>query len=207
MALIDKVPEILEYIESNQKFTDHNKDLYEIFEGDLFKFVDRLIQKTVAPTYYEQIRERIDPINILRRVIDKLSKVYVDPPRRKAMSLQNESDAQELLEMYEAWYKIDENMNYADEYLNLHKGYSLEPFYHIDRPKLRTLPFDRFLPKTEDMVDPTELDIFIKFLGKKRVIKAGPRGGRSKEKFVDVFFVFNREEFIAIDSDGGLPQV
>lgn len=195
--LREKRADLLNYIRSNHKFLENNKQLFEIFEGDLLNKVKAILRKTLSPSYYSKIEERLIPINILRRVIDKLSKVYAKAPKRTVL-VGKETD-QQLLDYYVSLFDFDKRMNEADEYSNMLKGYALEPFMHTKGPRLRTLPFERFLPYSDDPIDPTEMTVFIKFMGKMPVIKK--IRGRDKEVMKDIFFTYDDEEFDAFDED------
>lgn len=189
MALINQRKELAQFINDHKHYIARNGQLFDIFEGNLKPYVDQILRETLSDQYYSKIKSRIYPINILKRLIDKLSKVYSSKPLRES-----EQD-QETLEMYEKFFQINKKMNTADEFSNLFKGYALEPYVYNGIPKLRVLPFDRFLVKSDDILEPTRMTHFIKFVGKTK---------NEKGVNVDCWFVYTDEEFMAIDENGNL---
>lgn len=187
MALIDEVKDLSRFIESKKQYLGRNAQLFDIYEGNLKSYVDNILKETLSHNYYSKIRNRIYPINILKRLIDKLSRVYSEPPKREATS------DQEILEDYITFFQFNKRMNIADEFTNLFKGYALEPVVINGKPQLRVLPFDRFLVYNDDIMDPTKMTHFLKFVGKKK---------NNKGKVIDVWFVYTKNEFLAMDSDG-----
>jgi hypothetical protein len=192
MALMDMLDEFVDYIKEHERYLDHNTVLFEIKEGNLEPYIKEDLQKTLSANYYSQIKHRLVPVNVLRRIIDKLSKTYVADPVREVVE-PNETD-QELLEWYEEKLQMNVNGNYADEFANLFKGYAWEPFLSSDgEPMLRTLPFDRFLVYGDDMVDPTKETVFLKSMGKKAM-----RDG----SYEQVWYAYNKEEFLPFTMGG-----
>lgn len=189
MALKDKRAEIYGYIQDHQEFIKHNKKLFDIYQGNLLPYVQHVLSSSLTPEYYTKMEHRIVPINVLTRVMDKLAKVYATTPMRIA------SSDEEILKQYEDLFFFDAKMNRADEYANLFKGYALEPFIDEGVPGLRVLPYDRFLVKTLNPVNPEEVNVFIKFMGKKSV-----KGSKCEEER-EVFFVYTDDEFDAFDEE------
>lgn len=197
MALADRIDELNDYIERNADYLALNNTLFNIKEGDLADLIKEDLRQSLSENYFSKIENRIVPINILRRVLDKLSKVYSHDPIRKVV-VPNTSD-EELLNWYEEKLDINLNGNMADEFSNLFKGFTWEPYLKDDgEPGLRTLPFDRFLVKSDSLTEPTKPDVFIKMMGNKFL----QRGDRLKE--VSIRFAYDKDEFVAFTSDGEL---
>lgn len=188
MGLLERTKHLKEYIEKNKRYINRNVELFDIFEGNLRPYVDKILKGSLSNQYYSKITERIYPINILIRIIDKLARSYSKAPTRTATS------SQEVLEFYENAMMFNQKMNMADEFAHLFKGYALEPFLKNGVPSLRVLPFDRFLVESSSLIDPTIMTTFYKHIGK--IDKKG--------KEVDVWFVYTDEEFLAIDEDGDI---
>lgn len=193
MALSSKIKQITEYYDAHRKYLTRNHELFDIYEGNLKPYVEKIMQASLSDTYFAQIKHRIMPINILKRIVDKLAQVYANDPVRTA------SEKQEILEEYQNFYSINNKMNSADEFSNLFKGYALEPFIRTDRitgestPSLRVLPFDRFFVIGEDLVDPLNPTIFVKIMGKVTVSK-----GLEEMSF----FAYTDTEFLAFTESG-----
>jgi len=190
MALQQRIPELLQYIKDNDSFTSHNVKALDMYEGNLATHVLDVLKSTLNDNYYNRIKHRVIPINVLRKIIDKLSKVYLNNPIR------TDAKYQDFIDDYSSWIKINERMNIADEYANLFKGYALEPYAHNGKPKLRVIPYDRFLVKSEDSIDPLNPTTFIKFMGKRQKMN-----GRGKTT-ANVYHAYTKDEFISFDSDG-----
>lgn len=151
--------ELINYIKKNSDFLEHNAKALNIFEGALMVYVKKLMEKSLSPSYFDTIKDRIIPINVLTRIIEKLSKVYAYPVKR-------ESSDQDFVDFLVKELDLDSLMLEAEEYSHLHKGYALEPYLDGTNPKVRVLPYDRFLPFGTDPKDPTKMTGIIKFMGK-----------------------------------------
>lgn len=186
---------LVNYVKENAEYLKHNKILFDIYEGDLNKYVEADLQEQLSPKAFSVAKHRIAPINILRRIVDKLSKIYVKSPRRKALVNGEESEKdQALLDWYCQKMQCDVYWNIANELFNLSKTVSVEPFVDKGIPRIRAIPNDRFLYFSDDMNDPTKPTAWIKSMGaiydeKQRKNKA-------------VFYVYTDEKFVPITEDG-----
>ena len=192
MALANQGKMLAQYIEDNKRYTKRNIELFDIYQGNLLPYVQNILRTTLSEQYYSRIKSRIYPINILRRVIDKLSAAYATAPIRTANS------ATDTLEFYEKTLRMNMQMSNADEFAQLFKGYALEPYINKGVPQLRVIPYDRFLVMSDDLIDPTRMTHFFKYVGKKKRLING------REVDSDIWFVYTDEEFIIIDQEGKL---
>ena len=119
----DKIDFFNHYIQNHMSFTETNAQKMDIFEGDLLKYVVSILKSTLSENYFNAIKDRIIPINVLTRVIDKMSKVYVDSPQRST----GNDKGDQWLEQVEADSSIDSFLGLADSYSHLFKGYLLQP--------------------------------------------------------------------------------
>ena len=190
MALKDQIPFLLEQVAAHKDYLQYNNDLLKIFNGKLLPYVDLILKKTLSDNYYQKIKSRILPINVLKRVTDKSSRAYSNKPVRET-----EEKYKLDLDFYKTHFYLDQAMNKADEYSFLFKGYALEPFLHNGLPKLRVLPFDRFIPISIDRDDPTYVTHFVKIMGKIKIA----RGNGYIEK--DLYYAYTKDEFIAFTGD------
>lgn len=97
--LKEEIPLLMAHVQKNAPLTAHNAILFDIYEGNLLEYVLVDLKKQLSPEYFQQIIHRVTPINILVRVVQKLSKIYSKPPRR-IIENGNDMDA-ELLAFYE----------------------------------------------------------------------------------------------------------
>lgn len=167
----------------------HQATLYDIYEGNLLEYVLHDLKSQLSPRSFEQARHRVAPINILRRVIDKLAKLYSSPPVRTIEPRR----AQPMLEFYEFSYDINTAGGLANEYFNLFKNCALEPFLDVRNvPRLRVIPSDRFFCFSTSETDPMEMTHFVKLMGSKKV------DGTEKQ----ILHVYTDTDFAITDSKG-----
>jgi hypothetical protein len=199
MALRDDVPAILDYVQNQSQIITHNAELFDIYEGFLIDHVLKDLKKQLSPQTFDQIQHRVSPINVLRRVIDKLAKIYAEPPVRW-IEIDSEKD-KDLFDWYQSELDVNTNFQIANEFFNLFKNTALEPFVKDGQPKLRELPSDRFTVYSNDPVDPTCPTHFIKFMGKKKI-----RNSSGNYEIRDIFFIYTDAEFLPVDSKGDVQQ-
>lgn len=192
MALKDKVPALLQYVNDHRPYLEYNKILLDIFEGNLRPYVEASLKSSLSDDYFSRIRDRMVLINVLKRITQKVSKSYLTNPQRVSTMEINQVD----VDYYVDQFKLNQMGQKADEYANLFKGYAWEPFVNQGIPYMRTLPFDRFLPYSDDPVDPTRMTVFIKFMPKKALKKG------DKIVVLDVFHAFSDTEFYSFDAEG-----
>ena len=204
MALRDDIPALVEHIKANQCILDHNFKLFDIYEGNLLKYVEQDLARQLSPQSFEQARHRICLLNILRQLMDKLSRIY--PPTRRVIDGADQDG--ELLAWYEDTLNANQICNQANEFFNLFKSSLLEPYIWNGRPYLRAIPSDRFLPYTADRVNPTVPTHFIIAMGDRRVEIANPRSGAIEYSVRTIYFAYTAQEWIVFDSDGMIrPEI
>ena len=162
--LRDRRKEIIEYVKNHADFLNTNSEALNIYEGNLLPYVDHILRTSLSTNYYNSIKDRILPINILQRFIDKVSTTYAKEPKRSS----DDARAQEFVDFYKEALDIDQSGYIADAYSNLFKGFAWEPYIDKNgKPALRELPFNSFMVMSDSMVNPEEETIFIKLMGKK----------------------------------------
>jgi hypothetical protein len=192
MALAEKREALVQFIKQHSAYLQHNHNLFKVHEGQLAPLVIEDMRKSFSAQYFSTIEGRLIFINILRRYIDKVSKAYATDPIRTTTN----ERYQETLAAYEKCFDMNTNGTLADRWGNLFKGYAWEIFHHKGKPRLRTIPFDRFMVYSDDAVDPMSETVFIKIMGK--VKKDQATGARE----VDFYYAYTETEFDAFDSDG-----
>jgi len=182
MTRQEKIQLYLKHIENHAQYLSDNAEKLDIYEGNLKPYVDAVMKKTVSDNYYQKIKDRIIPINVLTRIMDKLSKVYINEPDRKSEKYQD------FVNRVEKESGLDMEMSLADCYSHLFKGYALEPYLDDGKINARVIPYDRFLPLGLDYKNPTKMTDFIKFMGKYNDKR--------------VYFAYTDTEFYAFNEDG-----
>ena len=162
--LKEKRKELIDYIKKHRTFLNTNAKALDIYNGNLLPYVDYVLKNSLSDTYYNAIRHRTLPINILQRFIDKVSTTYSKAPQRLS---QNEL-GQSFVDYYAKALNINQSGSIADTYSHLFKGFAWEPYVNKNgKPALRELSFDSFLVYSDSEVNPEEETVFLKFLGKK----------------------------------------
>ena len=162
--LKNKRQEIIKYVKDHAAFININNETLNIYEGNLLPYIDQIMKASLSPNYYNSIKDRVLPINILQRFIDKVSATYSKEPSRISENSQN----QEFVDFYAEALDIDQSGQIADAYSQMFKGFAWEPYIDKSgRPAIREIPFNSFLVMSDSLVNPEEETIFIKFMGKK----------------------------------------
>lgn len=155
MALRDDLEDLLEHIKKTKGYRRTNFKLIDIFEGNLKPHLEMHLMEVLSPKQAVEAAKFIVPINVLQKIIDKLSKIYQQQVTRRILDGRPEDS--ELLVWYEDNFRINQMMNISNEFFNLTKTTLVEPYIEDGSPKLRVIPNDRFIPYSNNMVNPTKL--------------------------------------------------
>lgn len=185
------IPDLLDHIENQEQLLKHNRKLFNVYEGELLPLVAESLKQHLSPQVFQQVVSRISPINVLIKIIDKLSKIYQQDPSRIIID-GNETDT-ELLKYYERSFRMNNTMNISNESFNLYKNNLLQVFAHQGKPRLRSIPSDRFIVYSDDPVDPLT-PTHVVLIDKEEYDERG-----SKKV---IFHAYSDSEFIVFDSDG-----
>jgi len=82
MSLTDKseLESIKAHIEDHKGVLTHNNMLFNIMEGDLLTFVLADLKQQLSARSFEIVKQRVAPINVLIKIVDKLSQIYINSP-------------------------------------------------------------------------------------------------------------------------------
>jgi hypothetical protein len=191
----DLVPTILEYTENHAELLRHNRKLFCVYEGQLMPLVKESLSQHLSPQVFEQMVSRISPINVLIKIVDKLSKIYQQDPSRVVLD-GNDTDT-ELLRYYERSFRMNNTMNVSNECFNLYKNNLLQVYASKGMPQLRSIPSDRFLVYSNDPVDPLNPTHVVLIYGSE------------KDKYGQdnvIYHLYSDEEFIIYDSKGDIRR-
>ena len=176
---------------------EHNEKLLCILEGDLLKFIEAHFQEEFSEKSFANVRPRISPINFLRRIIDKSSKIYQQKPQRVVVD-GNDQD-QELVDWYAKSMRLDSNLNVGNEYFNTFQTNLNQVYVDKRIPNIRPIANDRFFLYSTNMVDrtiPTEVVLPFGSTMKKDPYK------RNADKKADLFKVYSADSIVLVDEDG-----
>lgn len=153
MALRDELKSLEIFIRSNKAYRNTNHELIDIYDGNLEVYLEAKIRNLFGVESFKELQKLLVPINILQKIIDKLSKIYQQKVSRHV--LEGTDADSELLVWYEDNFKVNQTMNIANELFNLTKATLIEPYLNKGKPQLRVIPNDRFIVFSDDLVDPT----------------------------------------------------
>ena len=171
---------------------NEDKDRFLVYQGQLKRIVRRAMEREFKKE--ETIRElshRLVPINIVQKIVDKLSTVYLNKPIRSSIDKNPQDD--ELIELYESAFKSDLRGRSANRYFKLHKHTATE--FYIDKmgiPRKRVMPSQTYTPISMNSTDPESADIFVKHIK------------FSSERDKQIHHVWTDEEFKIIDGKGNI---
>jgi len=182
---------IVQEIKENRNYLAHNEILFNIFEGELLPYVEEDLKKQLSEKSFETMRYRISPINLLKKLIDKLSAIYQQPVTR-IVEPSNDTD-KELLNWYEEQFDVNKIMNNTNEFFNLFKSTLLQPYLNSDGlPRLRAIPSHCFWVRSTDPIEPTRPTEAVLFMGKKDDKK--------------IFYFYDKDEIVIADEDGDVQS-
>ena len=189
------IEEITAHVKSQNQTLQHNHILFDIYEGSLLPYIEQDLRNQLSPSSYAMAKNRIPPINVLKRLVDKVSKIYQQRPSRM---VQDGSDSDsELLAWYEMQMMLDQKLNISNEFFNLFKSSLVEVFLHNGTPSIRSIPNDRFTVWSNDAVDPTNPTHFIVVDDVKRL-----KDGTSTM----ILRVYTDDEFVIVDDRGEIQH-
>lgn len=154
-SLKSRIEEFLNIIERKKSYLGHNYVVMDIVDGNLFTYVDQALGKQLTGQPYEIARQRIPPINVLKRITDKKSKIYNQGVLRSVVD--GADSDKDLLTWYQKTMRFNQSMQTANRYFNLFKNCLIQPYLsapeHEDdnyKPALRIIPSDRFIPFSDN---------------------------------------------------------
>ena len=168
-------------------YETHNK-LFDIYEGNLHYHLDEWLSDQLSVNSYKFARTRIAPINVLKKLTDKLSTIYQMSPQRHVLE-GNESDDM-LLSYYNDCFKTDATLNLANEFFNMCRSTLIQPYAHLGKPALRVIPNDQFFVFSDDPIDPTRPTHIVLFQG--YVLE--------KDEKVYIYHAYSKDNFMVFDS-------
>lgn len=209
MALESDVKKLADCFKEKTELLKHNDTLFNIYEGDLLTYVLEALKAQLSAQSFEQCAHRAAPINLLKRLIDKLSKLYAKPPKRELKGTGIVEKDKQLLEFYMENYDINTNGGIANEFFNMFKTTAWEPFLDRGKPRLRIIPSDRFFVYSNDPVNPLRPTCFVKIMGQgvsKKYVRPNTfqQGSTKSEEqpAVTIMYAYTDDQFLIFDSDG-----
>jgi hypothetical protein len=194
MGLRDEVKMLVDRWKELKPQLSEDRELFEIFEGDLLSHVLADLKDQLNEKAFQEVAKRIAPINVLIRLIDKLSKIYEKSPVRALTKGASKAD-EDLLSEYEKSMDVNNvlgSKDGANGFFNLFKRTFVEPFIENGEPKLRVIPSDRFFVVSTDRVNSHKPTHLVKIMGKYR-------NDNLEDKVL--FYAYTNDEFLIFDED------
>lgn len=188
--------EIKEYFKEHKDLLLHDYYLFDILEGNLLKYLQKKMHQQLTGKSAALSMQRAVPINVLRKITDKLSKLYSKPVKR---TVSDPGDAK-LIEYYENEKDVNVNFSDANFNFNAYKKACIE-IYESDKEEdnplyLRSLPGHEYLPYASNPVNDMQMTEMIKIFA-------------NHEKDYDentVLFVYSDDKFMAINKNGEIQN-
>lgn len=187
MSLADQVDVLWDHIKSQGKLCSHNEKLFDIYEGDLLQYALDELSKQINFQSFDKAKHRLPPINVLVRLIDKLSKIYQQEPSRDITSERSEDS--ELLAFYQNEMSFNKKMNNCNEFFNLFKNSLIQPYVFRKKPRLRTISSNMFTVFSDSKVDPNHPTHVITYHA----------GKDNKGNPTNLYYAYTDDEFMIFD--------
>lgn len=172
-----KKRKIFEYVAKCKGQLAYDEDIFNILEGDVGYYLGAALKEQLNEKAACEAMQRACPINILRKIIDKLSKIYSQGVTRIAT---NPSD-QELVDSYD----VNDYFMEANHQFNSYKRAGIEIYHDPDEQKVsfRNIPPQYYLPYSSSKIDPLKMTELIKI-------------------YEDMTMVYSDETLEAFDKEG-----
>ena len=180
---------VVKFIEDNKDRIDTNQKLFDIYEGDIGTLLADKMKADLGEKSFLQAKERMCPVNVLKRILDKLSKIYQQEPKREVVN-GVESD-KKILDKFEELLNINHKFNTNNELWNLYLNSLIQIGNINGKPFIRSIPNHKFLIMNTSEVDPTSPDIVILFMG---------ASTDDLGKIIQTYWVYTDEQFCIYDS-------
>lgn len=141
-----------------------NYKMLDILEGNLEPYVIESLRKMLSPRVLTYALQRLTPINVVPRYVDKLANIYQTGVTRRVMD-GTDSDT-DLLGWYEQKFKVNTVMHQSNRLFNACRASLIQPYIGVDGPALRVIPNDRFVVVSYDEQNPTKPTMVILIAGK-----------------------------------------
>lgn len=175
--------DVTDIVSAQAGYRKHNAELIDVFQGNLTKYVVDDLKCTLSPQAFEQQMHRLSPINILPKIVDKLTNIY-----STSVSRQTVPEGQEMLDWYVKEMNPNLILNSANEYYNLTKSSLVYPYVAKGKPKLRVIENDKFAVFSANPEEP-QIPTHV-------ILMAAKLDG------VDIYWTWSDTQFMISDSEG-----
>lgn len=206
MALKEDLPLLIEDIRAGAETTAHNEILFNIFEGELLPYILEDLRAQLSKRSYDQVVHRVAPINVLKRIVDKLSRIYAKSPLRMP-----EGGVAQDTEMLTAYFETMQPNTYfglGNEFFNLFKNTFVMPYLDRGKGKIRVVPSNLFRVYSTDRVNPLRVTHYTQSMGTVKAEKAygNQYGTKTASYQKNIFHAYTDDEFLVVDGDGKVVE-
>lgn len=159
------VPEI---VRAQNKLLQFNDEAIDIYEGNIKPYVEKLVDNQLSAQSAYAAKQRISPINLLPKIVDKLTNIYQTAVLRTVEG-GSKSD-EDLLDWYVKNMKLNAKMNCANELYNFLNCTLIQPYVYNGVPYIRPIENDKFVVYSENPIQPqvpTHVILIYKFKDQK----------------------------------------
>lgn len=158
----EKIAEINSFDRKELRHQDFRR--FEIYNGHLEPALrDAIKREFKKPETIEDLLYRLVPINIVRKIINKLAGLYIEAPARSPMD-RNEQD-QILIDSYDTVLRYNLKQKEANRYFKLFKRNLQEVFIDTNGyPMVRNLPRHEYEVFSHSSINPNVPDMVVKIL-------------------------------------------
>lgn len=167
---------------------------YLMYNGQLDKIVKEIIfSEFKNPKMIKELQNRIVPINIIKKMIDRLAKVYKNGALRSPVVM--DDNDQELIDRYSEAFQINKTMSFCNQMTKLTKHSLLELYLDMDSvPRVRVLPSHTFFVYSDNYINPEDMTSVIKIV----------RDGFDMEETDKRYSYWDAENHYIIDGAGAI---
>lgn len=183
---------IVHEVELHGKYLRSHFKTLDILEGNLEPYVVDALRRQLSPKVFSHAVERMVPINILPRYVEKLSNIYQTGVTRSIVGGSDQDT--ELLGWYEKQMSFNRTMHVGNRLYNACGSCLVHPYITDMGPRLRVIPNDRFIVCSDDPIDPTKPT--------KVILLAGQDDLNRK-----VYWVYTKDQFAVVKSDESIDYV
>lgn len=143
---------VLSLVSAHSENLKTNFTTLDYLEGNLEPAVKKSLARQLSARVYAYAVERMVPINILPRYVEKLSNIYQTGVSREVIG-GGQSDT-DLLSWYEEKLAINRQMHLANRLFNACGSTLVHPYVTEVGPALRIIANDRFVVYSDDPINP-----------------------------------------------------
>jgi hypothetical protein len=157
-----EIKQIIEFVKGKADYLKTAEKLYNIYNQQLYPYVkERIMESLESQAGIRESLSRACCINILPKIVNKLSNVYTVPVERSYVN-------QDAFTAFLTRTGFEDAMSLANRYLNLHRTVAIEPVFSGDGQvsKIRVIPANKFLVMDDGTID-GNMVAFIKIINDK----------------------------------------